>query len=173
VARIRVGPRLFALVDWADVEALSRFDWRAQHIDEKVYVYRTNGDQKVYLHMAVMDPPEGMCVDHINGNPLDNRRANLRVCTETENTRNRATRSSNTGFIGVHFAYRFGRKKSHLAYITADKKRHHLGCFLTAEEAAAVHDRAALFYHGEFASLNFPERRAEYNDTPWIPRAKI
>lgn len=92
--------------------------------------------------------PDGM-IDHINGDPSDNRIANLRVATNAENARNGKRRSTNTsGYKGVHW-----RKveKRWCAKITVDGKRIQIGQFSTAEEAHAAYVAAAHKFHGEFA----------------------
>jgi hypothetical protein len=99
-----------------------------------------------------MQPPKGLHVDHANHNGLDNRRSNLRICTQAENQRNRKLHCNNTsGFIGVCWGKSHRKWK---AYIYSYKQHFHLGHFDTAEEAAGVRDVAAKNLHGEFAMLN-------------------
>lgn len=93
-------------------------------------------------------------VDHINGNGLDNRRANLRPATPSQNTANARMPSDNTsGFKGVGWFARTGRWR---AYITYQGRQKHLGYFDIAEEAALAYDAAARELFGEFARPNFP-----------------
>lgn len=104
------------------------------------------------MHRVVMDAAAELVVDHINRNRLDNRRCNLRVCTERENLCNRPARLARSGFRGVSKT-KTGRW---IAYIVHDFKNIHLGQFETAIEAASAYDAAALKFRGEFARLNFP-----------------
>lgn len=99
-------------------------------------------------------PKPGFCFDHINRNPHDNRRDNLRHCTKQQNECNRAPGANNaTGYKGVCFEMFTGR---YLAKIQVHGVAMNLGRYDTKEEAARVYDEAAKIHHGEFAYLNFP-----------------
>jgi len=100
------------------------------------------------LHRLIADCPEGMMVDHINGNTLDNRRSNLRVCTHAENMRNRKIHKNNkSGFKGVYLDRITGKWK---AQIRNNRKRFYLGSYETPEEASKAYLDAAERLHGEF-----------------------
>ncbi len=106
------------------------------------------------MHRVIKGAKAGQSVDHVNGNGLDNRRSNLRLCAHAENLRNRKIHKNNkSGFKGVR-----KRKESSLwrAEIRSNHKFYFLGNFHSAEEAAHAYDAAALKLHGEFARLNFP-----------------
>lgn len=93
------------------------------------------------------EPPEN--IDHINGEPTDNRPANLRAASHAQNMRNkRRYRSNTSGIKGVH-----KRKDSGLwrAYISCNGKRTHIGQYQTKEEARIALDLARAEMHGEFA----------------------
>lgn len=100
-----------------------------------------------YLHRRLMVVGADECVDHINGNGLDCRKSNLRICTHAENMRNRKVSKSNK--LGVKGVWQ--RKNSFIAEIKAEGKKHWLGSFASLEEAAAVYAQAAARLHGEFA----------------------
>ena len=96
-----------------------------------------------------------MEIDHINGLPADNRKANLRQCSHAENMRNkRVYRSSNkkSKYKGVSK----GDYESWRAEIKVNGIRHKLGSYKSEDDAARMYDAAARYYHGEFARTNFP-----------------
>lgn len=99
-----------AYIDYADFDLVKEYGLAPTHSKRKpdymVYVNISpkapNGSHA--LHRLLMDPPKDMVVDHINRNPLDNRRINLRVCTMEENNRNLSLRKNNSsGTMGVYF----------------------------------------------------------------------
>lgn len=101
------------------------------------------------LHRAIMNPPEGMDVDHINHDLLDNRLKNLRICDRSENNANRIIVTNRTGFKGVH---KIGNKyTSHIGY---KNNNVYLGIYKTPQEAAKEYDNVAIQLFGEFALTN-------------------
>lgn len=99
-----------------------------------------------------MEAPEKMEVDHINGNKLDNRRENLRVCKGSQNKMNRSISINNkTGFNGVYWAK---QNKKFRAMIGINGKRKHIGYFNTAHSAARAYNVAARGLFGKFAKIN-------------------
>jgi len=92
-------------------------------------------------------------VDHKNGNGLDNRKFNLRICTRSQNQQNKKKPISNTsGFKGVAWSKAANKW---CAYIAVNKERIHLGLFVDPKEAARAYDTAARKFFGEFARPNF------------------
>lgn len=115
--------------------------------------------RSVLLHRFLMDAPAGVQVDHINGDPLDNRRANLRLCTGPENQRNRrANRGGTSRFKCVAAT---ARGKPWRAVIQVNGVSTILGCFHDEIAAARAYDAAARRLHGSFARLNFPATEAK------------
>jgi hypothetical protein len=103
------------------------------------------------LHRVIAGAAKGQCVDHINGDRTDNRRENLRICSQSENRRNRAARfDSKAPYKGITF-----KSGKWVAQIQAHHKYYNLGRWDTAEAAAAAYDKAALELHGAFARTNF------------------
>ena len=145
-----------ALVDAEDFERLTQWSWCFSH-GYAVRGERLGGTHRlVYMHRHVLGlkSHDGCCVDHVNGNGLDNRRCNLRVATQAENNRNR--RATPCRHKGISFDHRYRRPWR--ARIMVARRTIELGRFATAEQAARAYDRAAREHFGEFALLNFPER---------------
>jgi hypothetical protein len=146
-----------AIVDDADFEWLSQWKWHYA----KGYAVRNEGiypDRRtVYMHDKIMNPPDGMEVDHVKtGDNLNNQRYNLRICTRGQNMANTRVRAINTsGYKGVTWNKDHGRWQPQ---IKVNGKRKYLGFCDTAEDAAHVYDEAARKYFGEFAKLNFPDK---------------
>lgn len=146
----------FALIDDEDAHLVEGIGWYGTMINGSGPYVRASGPYTNYslLHRRVMQAKRGECVDHINRNALDNRKANLRVCTKGQNLCNRPKQSNNAHpYKGV--CYR-AKKRVWVAEIGGRAKRTYLGTYRTAEEAAAAYDIAAVVRFGEFASLNFP-----------------
>lgn len=139
--------------------------WNSRYAGKSAF---TSADKRGYLHGKVdginyqahrivwklhygYDP---VCIDHINGVQGDNRIANLRNCTVAENSRNYAKRiSGSSSYRGVVWV---SRDRKFAANISFGGRRISLGHFDDEIEAAKSYDRAAVKYHGEFATLNFP-----------------
>lgn len=146
-----------ALVGDEDYEFLSRWKWGLKSSGKQKYAVRVEclpRRRAIGMHNAIMMPPDGYVVDHINGNGLDNRRENLRVCTAAENRRNSRRYSNNkSGYKGVSWS---SEKCKYRACLYINGNRKFLGYFLLPEKAALAYDEAARFYFGEYANLNFP-----------------
>ena len=108
---------------------------------------------QIYMHRVLLGAPAGMLVDHVNGDKLDNRRCNLRLCDGAGNSQNRSVgRNNTTGYKGV--AYKDGKFDARIGH---GKRSTYLGRFETVTDAARAYDTAARRHHGDFAVLNFPE----------------
>ncbi|HXF60743.1 MAG TPA: HNH endonuclease signature motif containing protein [Caldilineaceae bacterium] len=146
---IRLGNGGMALVDEADYERVSRYTWT---LDKNGYVVRKDGKRKLLLHRFILDAPPGYDVDHINHDRLDNRRANLRLATRSQNNANSGPRPGASRFKGVS-----RHEGAWRAEICVNGKRRRLGRYRNEIAAAKAYDRAAWAAWGEFAYLNFPQ----------------
>lgn len=139
-------------------------DWIVVNATKWTYAKSTGviskiNNKTVYLHRLLLDAKCGQVVDHINGNHLDNRRLNLRLCTQSQNSKNQRKPKNNTsGYKGVQLDPRTGLTKRWRAAIKVNRKRIDLGRHETAVKAAIVYDRAAIQYFGEYANLNFMDK---------------
>jgi len=145
-------------VDDADFYELNKHKWYANKSRDVVYVKRatkmTDGrkEKLIFMHRQIMGFPDKMVVDHINHDTLDNRRCNLRICTNKENFHNRKRRTeSKSGYQGVTW-YKKLKKWRASIYLT-------IGYFDSKEDASKAYDEMAKKFFGEFACLNYPEKK--------------
>lgn len=150
------------IVDQKDFRRLSAFSWtvaRAKHTN-----YARSSQTGQPMHRYLLDAPRGSVVDHVNGNGLDNRRSNLRICTRAENLQNRRKHKVGTSrFKGVYLRYKGKKHCLWMARIFVQGKLNSLGLYRNEEDAAKAYDIAAIAIHGEFALTNFNPDGSENN----------
>ena len=132
-----------ALIDLEDVDIIKEYKWNLRNNDGYI------SNKKVgLLHRLIMNPDNDMVVDHINHNKLDNRKSNLRICTQQQNTMNTSLSKNNTsGIAGICWDKLRSKWKS---YININSKRINLGYFNTKKEAIEARKQAELEYFGEY-----------------------
>lgn len=146
----------FTLIDSEDFEFLNRWKWFAIQIGRKYYAVRSKREGKtnkrIYLHRQILKAQLKEVVDHIDGDGLNNKKVNLRVCSRAENVRNQSVRvTSKSGYKGVSWE---NGKQLWRADISVNGHSKFLGHYQTKEKAAKAYNEMALEYHGEFAKLN-------------------
>lgn len=147
--RIPLTRGKFAVVDAQDAEMLQQYRWfylssgyAARH------VVGGKGRKMMLMHRELMGATAAELVDHANHDGLDNRRANLRICSKAENQRNQRRNSKNTtGHKGVSYDKSRGK---FAAGIQVDGRHITLGRFDVIEDAVSAYEAAARKYHGEF-----------------------
>ncbi len=132
-------------IDTADLEKVRRYSWC---FSKTGYLVANVRKKVVKLHRYLLNADANQIIDHINRDPTDNRRANLRFCTAKENSRNTSLAKNNTtGFTGV----RITKTGRYSAKITVNRKEITIGTFTTLDEAANARKNAEMHYFGEFA----------------------
>ena len=147
-----------ALVDDEDYDRVSAGSWQVLGHRRTRYAVRPSGHGKptIYMHRMILGAQPGQLVDHINHDGLDNRKANVRLCSPSQNMANQEkNRAGTSRFKGVHRVKGYDRWRASIFY---GGKTRHLGSFGSEEDAARVYDTAALALWGEYAKLNQPER---------------
>jgi hypothetical protein len=142
--------------DWNIIEGYTWYPHKTNH-SNLIYIVCTERKNKTKRNIRINRLIMGAntynkIVDHKNGNTLDNRKSNLRICTNAENTRNGSIGKHNTsGYKGVSWFYLNNKWRS---TIVVNYKQISLGLFSKKEDAAKAYNKAAKKYHGEFAKLN-------------------
>lgn len=147
------------IVDDQDYEWLNKWKWYAKQSWYTFYATRLiriskNERRHEWMHRLIL----GLCsddrrqCDHRDGDGLNNRRSNLRVCLHAENGRNRRKRAAATSIYKGLYWNRRDRKW--YSQIKLRGKLRHLGVFDSEIEAAKAYDRAATIYHRDFAFTN-------------------
>lgn len=144
--------RFVCKVDIEDVDSLSQKKWfGVLAYKEKRYAARRDAnDRQIFMHRQIMGVyDKSKCVDHINGDPLDNRKENLRICTQGENMRNYRNAWGKEGVRGV-MKTRTGKFRARIRY---QYKLYDIGTFDTMHDASVAYAFASSLFHGEFGSL--------------------
>lgn len=156
----------YTIVDDEDFEMLSKWKWglrkswggrryavRWQFVPTSERGGRKRYSKDVYLHRYLMEVTErNIFVDHINGDSLDNRKKNLRLCTQSQNQCNRGpSKKSSSGYKGVTFLKREGLWRATIKYQNKTYRKDRLQ---TKELAALAYNKMAKELHGEFAYQN-------------------
>lgn len=137
-------------LDEEDKHYLEERSFSIHKLKNTQYLYNSN--KNIRLHRLIMNCPNGKQIDHINGNGLDNRKENLRICSQSENHQNRSKwGNTSSQYKGVHW---HKIVKKWVAQIMINGKRKHLGYFDREREAAKAYNYMAIKHFGEYARIN-------------------
>ena len=138
----------YAKIDDEDFERVNKYKW---YYSKKhgAMIRREPRGISWMMHRFILNAPKHLEVDHKNGDNIDNRRENIRLCTHADNMRNRKVGKNVSGYKGVRNNH--GKWQ---AYINFNNKFIYLGNFYDKKEAARKYNEAAKVYFGEFARLN-------------------
>jgi len=154
VTTIQISQGFEAIIDVEDYERVNKYKWYRHKRPKTNYVSRAIGDTKkdtrkiITLHRFILNITDSnIHIDHINGNGLDNRKENLRLCNMKQNLANATWNFKNktSKYTGVY------KKKEKFV---AEYGRKYIGTFTTEEEAAEAYNKVKLEKTGEFAKLN-------------------
>lgn len=149
--KIPLSQGMWAVVDDEDYDALAAHKWyfKSGYAMRAVRVVEPGRRQKIVrMHREVLSAKEGLQVDHINHDTLDNRKENLRLCTHAQNQHNRLPQGA-VPYKGV-----IKKRGRYAAKLMVDGMQVWLGMFDTPEEAALAYNEAARKHNGEYAWLN-------------------
>ena len=150
VIQIHLAGGEVALIDSCDWPLVAPYRW---WVGSGGYACTRINGAHTGMHRLLLQPAEENVVDHIDGDPLNNQRSNLRECSHAENMRNRKLNANSAS--GLKGVYRDNSKRAGPKKWRAEIKSHgrkiYLGNHFTPEEAHAAYRRAAIRLHGEFA----------------------
>lgn len=161
---IPVGPSIayipmtkgnYCLIDSENIDLICQWKWHSKKINRVAigfyaYSYMGSEAKTVAMHRYIFGPAKERFIDHKNGNPLDNRRSNLRECNILQNMANQKIRTTNTsGYKGVSKI-----RGKYAAQICRNSKNRLIGYFDSAKEASLAYRREAILHDGEFMRIS-------------------
>lgn len=157
--RIPLTQGKFAIVDDDMFDYLNQWKWHITRNHSNIFYARRNVKVNnewtgILMHRQILnlEPSDKRRTDHENHNGFDNRRCNIRICTQSQNIANSRPHKGTSQYKGVCW---FKRVKKWTAYIKCNNKKIHLGYFNNEIDAAKAYDIKAKELFGEFANTNF------------------
>lgn len=151
---IKLSKKYETIVDDEDYEYLNQWKWYTfKSRPNLIYVTRRINNKTIYLHRFILNiTNKNTIIDHIDGNPLNNQKSNLRICTQSENMQNaRKHKNCSSKYKGVCWDK---NRNKWIVNLDINKKRIHIGRFNLEKDAALAYNKAATKYFGSFAKLN-------------------
>ena len=153
----------FFTVDDKDYQLVNKASWS---LSPDGYVRATvSKNNRMFVHRYIMNAPKGKLIDHIDGNPLNNTRENLRVCIHNQNTSNSFKKAGLSVYKGVSYDKGMKRKKRWMARLEHNNKNITIGRYLTEDEAALAYNKCAYKIWGKFCVLNDVTNRKQKRGT--------
>lgn len=148
----------WAIVDAEDYERLSRWNWHLSGSIARNNFYAARGTRVggkhrlIRLHHAVLGLDGGIMVDHVDGDPLNCRKSNLRICNAAGNSQNHKRTSRNkSGHTGINW---HPTNKQWIVRVGSGRARKYIGGFKTLEAAVVARNAAFAEHYGEFARFD-------------------
>ena len=137
------------IIDDEDYELVSAYVWKKYPSNR--YIQASINGKTTAISRLIMNAGKGVSVDHINGDRLDNRKSNLRICSQSQNMKNRKpNKNGKSAYKGV-VSLKNGRFR---AKIDSDGKRYDLGVYDNEHDAVIAYNAGAKILHGSFAYMN-------------------
>lgn len=154
--KMKLTQNKYALVDDEDYELVSRWKWHAAKVScrsNTLYAVTRIAGKTMYMHRLILNVPKGKVTDHINGDGLDNRRSNIRICSQKQNVANsKRARRGRSKYKGVY--WHKAAKKWCVQLGRRGENRKYLGLFEDEQAAALAYNKAAEELYGSYARLN-------------------
>lgn len=141
------------LIDIEDIDLVKNIKWHRSDLQRSTYYCISNDNQWRRIHRLILGiTDENVFIDHINHNGLDNRKSNLRICTNQQNICNcNIPKNNKSGCKGVYWAK---DKQKWAVQVSINNKTKYIGRFTEYEDAVKARNEAAKEYYGEFANEN-------------------
>jgi len=166
MTKIQLTQQKIATISRKDFDKIAKYKWQ---FNGRYAVRKNNSGKTIYMHREIMQTPENLVTDHIDGDGLNNKRSNLRICTYRQNFRNqKISKNNTTGIKGVVWNK---QNKNWLARLTIDNKRIHLGSFKTKELAMQIRNKYAKKYYGKYAKEIKKESVSKKENKDEVPSA--